>query len=189
MRQKMRRVTLRLIAFLTLGLVTTLGFQNCAGYEAANNPLFMATEAVCIGLSCGQNADLIGININSDGIIYVRTPTGAAPSSCDDTTNTSYNADSLCFDVSGFCEAGGFPDNRIYVSLLGGTVNQAEYQTDAKCVDGRYRFLYRLPNGYDYANLHRLRVRIVGVDANLAEVSNPTGGNYQEVGISGYTQQ
>jgi hypothetical protein len=187
-RQKMRRVTLRLIAFLTLGFVTALGFQNCAGYEAANNPLFLATEAVCIGLSCGQNPDLIGININSDGMIYVRTPSGT-PTACDDTNGTAYNADSLCFDVAGFCEAGGYPDNRIYVSLMGGTVNQPEYQTDAKCVDGRYRFLYRLPNGYDYANMHRLRVRIVGVDSNLNEVANPSGGNYQEVGISSYTQQ
>ena len=165
------------------------GFQNCAGYEAANNPLFDASSVVCIGLACGENPELIGISVAAEGMIYVRTPS-AQPgvTDCSGTDGTQYNADSNCFDVSGYCENGGFPGSEIWAELRGGSKQKAAYRTTARCEDGRYRFRFELPQGYDYANLHSLRVTIYGIDSNLNQISNPSGNNWQEVGISGYTQ-
>lgn len=192
-RQKTNRVTrrlaLRLTTFFVFGLVIATGFQNCAGYEAANNPLFDASSVVCIGLACGVNAELIGVSIASEGMIYVRTP-NAQPAfgDCSSTTNSLYNADSNCFDVTGYCEAGGFEGSQIWAELKGSTPVTA-YNTGTTCENGRYRFLFKLPAGYNYGAISTLRVTIFGIDSNQAQISNPSGANWQEVGISGYTQQ
>lgn len=191
MRQNMRRVTPKLMAFLFFGIAgvtIALGFQNCAGYEAANNPLYNASEYVCIGLACGENPDLISLSVASDGMFYVRQPTGTTYTAGDCSYTEGYNGDGLCIDVAGYCESGGYSSTEIWAELKGGTVQKPAAKTAATCEDGRFRFLYKLPSGYDYANLHTLRVTIVGVDGNLAQVTNPSGANWHEVGISAYTQ-
>ncbi len=189
MRQKLRRVTPKLIAFLAFGFLIAVGFQNCAGYSASENLLYTSSEVVCIGLACGEDPDLIGVSVEAGGMFYVRQPASTPPAGADCSYTEGYNADSLCIDVAGYCESGGFQSTEIWAELKGGTVNKPAEKTAALCEDGRFRFRYALPANYDYANLHTLRVTIYGVDQNLAQVSNPSGANWHEVGISSYVQQ
>ncbi len=178
MRQNMKRVTQAMV-LVSLGLVMGVGFQNCGSYQALDNPLYdQASQSVCIGLACGMDTSLIKLTISNDTISVAAT--AAMPAMCD-------GNDSRCVDVGGYCDTGGFPNNQIYASISGGTVGLAESPTGALCIDGRYSVKIRLPDGYDYANLHTLRLTLYGFDnASANRYTNEIGANRRDVLITSY---
>lgn len=166
-------------AFSALGFVICVAFQNCAGYSAASNPLYdNASTAVCIGLECGPDPTQLQLAIDNDSSVAVKNGTA---------TGTCGTDDSSCVDIGGYCDAGGYPDNQISYYIYGGTVNQnATVLSGVKCVDGRFQAQIVLPSGYDYANIHQLRLTIYGIDATGNIIDSTNGGNYREVSIASY---
>ncbi len=175
----MRRVT-QAIAFLTLSMIVGVGFQNCSTYQADNNPLFDEASSVCIGLACGMDTSLLKLAIANDASVAVHQ-LSSQPTSCN-------GNDARCVDIAGYCDDGGFPNNQIWASIAGGSVNVAEFNTGATCVDGRFSTQIVLPAGYDYANVHTLGLTIYGLNASSTDkFSNETSGNHREVYLVSYT--
>lgn len=169
------------MAFLVLGLAISVGFQNCAGYEALNSPLYdQASVDTCTGIACGMDTSLIKISIANDAAVSVRKVASMSPS--------CIGNDDRCIDIGGYCDDGGFPVTQIWAQIYGGTVNQEAYLTGASCVDGRYSVQIPLPAGYDYDNIHTLRLTLYGLTSTSSDrFTNETGGNYREVNIVAYT--
>lgn len=169
------------MAFLSITLAIGVGFQNCSGYAAVNNPLYdNASTTTCIGLACGMDTSLLKLQIANDSAVSVQK-VATMPADC--TGN-----DSRCIDIGGYCDDGGFPTNQIWATISGGTVNVPEYFTGATCVDGRFSAQIVLPNGYDYDNVHALYITIYGFNASsVNRFTNETSGNQRLVNIVSYT--
>ncbi len=178
MRQKMSSV-IRAVFFSALSFSACLAFQNCSTYGAANNGLYdnLAVET-CVGLTCEKDPSLLRISINNDNPVAVKTGTVASGAACG-------VDDSVCVDLGGSCEDGGFEDNLISYQITGGSVQVDEAALPAKCVNGRFSAQIPLPVGYDFANIHTVRLTIYGVE-NGQRVLNPSGGNFREVSLAAY---
>lgn len=178
MRYNLGRV-IRAVLFSTTGFLVCVAFQNCSGYAADNNPLYdNASVETCVGLTCEQDANLLRLSIGNDDPVAVKTGSVTASSACG-------VDDSSCIDLGGSCDTGGYDDSVITYSISGGTVQQAETALSAKCIDGRFRAQVPLPVGYDFANVHVVRLTIYGLDGGT-RVPSPAGANYREVSIAAY---
>ena len=178
MRQKLSPV-IRAVLFSALSFTGCLAFQNCSTYAADNSPLYDNQAVVsCIGLTCEQDDTLLRISIANDNPVAVKTGTVAAGAACG-------ADDSVCVDLGGACEAGGFDDNIITYTITGGTVQTGETPLTAKCIDGRFNAQIPLPVGYDFVNFHTIRLTIYGLQ-NGQRVTSSSGGNFREVSLASY---
>jgi hypothetical protein len=177
-RQKFGSV-IRAVLFSALGFASCLAFQNCSTYAADNSALY-DNEAVvtCIGLTCGEDDTLLRITINNDNPVAVKSGSVVAGATCG-------TDDSVCVDLGGTCEDGGFADNMITYSITGGSVQMGETALSSKCVDGRFSAQIPLPVGYDFANIHTVRLTIYGLEGGQ-RVTSSSGGNFREVSVASY---
>jgi hypothetical protein len=177
-RQKFGPV-IRAVLFSALSFTGCLAFQNCSTYGANNNALYDNQAVVsCIGLTCQQDDSLLRISINNDNPVAIKTGNVAPGALCG-------TDDSVCVDLGGTCEDGGFSDNLISYSITGGTVQTGEAPLAAKCVNGRFNAQIALPVGYDFPNVHTIRLTIYGIDHGQ-RVTSSSGGNFREVSVAAY---
>ncbi|HVK62541.1 MAG TPA: hypothetical protein VM432_13365 [Bdellovibrionales bacterium] len=173
----MRRVT-QVLGILLLMAIVAVGFQNCGTYQANQNGFDKDSASKCIGSECAIAPESISIAIGSQSI-PVYKPTGAK------TSCTSTSADpSWCIDVAGYCDAGGYPDSRIYAQLKTGPTPIPEYLTEAKCDDmGRFRVSVALPANYDFDQFYEIEVRLEGIGEDGQAIRNPLPVDYSSVGL------
>jgi hypothetical protein len=170
---------IRAVSFSALSFISCLAFQNCSTYAADNSALYDNQAVVtCIGLACEKDDTLLRISINNDNPVALKSGSVAPGATCG-------VDDSSCLDLGGTCEDGGFEDNLITYTITGGTVQVPETALAAKCVNGRFATQIQLPVGYDFANIHVVRLTIYGVEGG-SRITNSTGGNFREVSVASY---
>ena len=178
MRQKTGPV-IRAILFSALSFTSCLAFQNCSTYAASNDALYDNQAVVtCVGLTCSEDDTLLRISIGNENPIAVKAGTISGGSICgvDDTS---------CVDLGGTSEYGGFADNMITYSVYDATGQTAERALLTKCVNGRFSAQVPLPVGYNFANIHTIRLTIYGLE-NGQRVTSSSGGNFREVSVASY---
>ena len=146
------------------------GFQNCGTMEAGLNPLYSGDDPLgCIGVNCERDLNSAGFKSSVSGVMLDNRTATSSAAICDNTT---------CFDVAGFCEAGGYPSSVFYYQwFIGGTAAVGEVRTTSKCDEnGRFQVLVKVPfASFNWTQTHRLRLFMKVVDEYGAELMNPTG--------------
>jgi hypothetical protein len=169
------------LLMLSLLMATGLiGFQNCGGYQStANNPLYGTDSAsTCSGATCSIDLNSVQIRVENTKPISVRRPaSGVTPTTCDIYT---------CFDVSGYCDTGGYSDSIFYIELRGTTAGTfAKKSTGVQCDStGRFRILVQLPSDFDRQAIYTLDVMMYVKDENGTMYQNPTGQHKQEITVT-----
>lgn len=148
------------LIFLTLIVVQ---FNNCDVYSQKN--VFEREEVIKHCLDTGssgcfkQEAEMLEIRINTENDLKIGSTKGTI------------------FYVSGDCNEGNFPDNKIEWKILADSASLAQdaatYQS-AVCVNGRYNAKIVLPSdlatsGTDY----KVEVELIGIDIDGLQHTNP----------------
>lgn len=164
MRIGLRRST-QLVLMCSVVVSTSLVFQNCGTYQAASvYDTFSDGASLCTGSECATNPESILLALgNADPERLLPTDTA--------------------FDVGGYCDPAGYPENRIYYQIQGPTPSQPQVLNNA-CDDlGRFQIRVTLPGNYDFASIHSLVVNLRGVSEEGEEVDNPLGLNRRQLNL------
>lgn len=162
-----------LVLFLTIVVV----FQNCAGYQPGENPLYdQSASSTCIGVTCQTDLNAVQIQImNMDPINLRKTSDGTVP--------TETCGISSCFEVAGYCDTAGYPGSVFFVEAPG---LFAQTRTTASCTaNGRFKITVAVPSTFKYANLYPLSVWMHVIDDHGVEHANPTGVHRKVIGLTG----
>jgi hypothetical protein len=141
-----------------------MSFQNCGTYSPAESDADLSSIKACTGSEC---------LISEEGIlIEVRT------------TNMKMDS-SRNFDVAGFCDPGGYENNRLAYSVNnGGTVVVPEQIAGAQCDElGRFHFVASTPNVPAVGQSYSVNIRLQAYDGTQW-IDNPLGGNSQTAYVS-----
>lgn len=160
------------VALTSFAITLAVVFQNCAGYQAAVNPLTDTPEAsACVGVSCAVDLDFVEIQVANTQPVGVTKPT-TTQTFCDPTT---------CIDIAGYCNTAGYTDSKFYYQWkLDNALVGSRVTTSAKCdSNGRFRILVELPrptvHQFIYTNIYALELTMVVLDG-YAEYENPSSG-------------
>jgi hypothetical protein len=180
-RSSMRRLS-QLVCGLSISFVMISVFQNCAGYKADFNPLYdREANLGCMGISCVNDLETLEIRVANQQPIPLDKPVNAALNFCNSTT---------CFDVSGYCSTGGYPQSALYYrwylnrAPIGPAV-RAESGCDSM---GRFRVLVEIPRPgdhvYDFDKVYEVAVTLQVIDGGI-ERGNPMGNNVKFISVAG----
>lgn len=174
MRSHLRRLT-QFVSFFAISLAGATLFQNCGSYQAVDNPLYdMASESVCVGLSCSTDISAVQLRVANQEPLIV----GAANTGSYDGCGANQ-----CLDIAGYCDTAGFTQNYIYYELQGPTPIALTRSNSTCDAQGRFRLRVPLPGGYQASSLHTLVVTLTVVDENGQEQTNPSGLNRNQISV------
>lgn len=163
MRIGMRRYTQAVLGLLVIG-GTSLVFQNCGGYMPNRVTGEAGLDSLCTGNACSTQPEAVLLAIgNADPERLITTDTA--------------------FDVGGYCDAGGYPGNRIYFQITGPTPSQMQAVNNGCDELGRFRLRVALPAAYNHNAIHILQVRLVGIDQSGREIENPLGLHSRQINL------
>ena len=156
---------------MTIG---TIAFQNCGTYQPNEDAESASTaqQRLCTGSNCLVTPEGIQLSIGNPAPVMlwkdgVRKETA--------------------IDIGGYCDSGGYPDNRIAWRLVDSNNTNLSVAASGpsdviKCSAlGRYQFRVPIPGSYDYTKRHLLLVTLVGLDATGQSVLNPLNGHQKSI--------
>lgn len=159
--------SLRFLYPSLIGAILLSQFNNCENFSSANLDEY-ALYSTCAGTSCySQNADNLELDFN---------------------VSTAYSVASTVqyFDISGYCNEGGFPRNRVIWELMLNNimVNSSQMTgNNTTCVNGRFQIRVDLgtariglknPSNSDIRTQYGLDVEVIGIDSSYQEYHNTT---------------
>ena len=165
-----------LVGLLSLSSVL---FQNCAGYSANNSPLTTDSSSVVATTCNGNNLNCSDLNnvqlsIANQDPLLVTAAAGGTNGFCDS---------SSCVDVAGYCDAAGFTSNKISASIAG-SVNLPDTVLGSCDANGRFRILLPMPAGFVTATTYTVTLVMRIYDASGKAYENPSGLNRKSITLT-----